>query len=79
MLVIIVAIFVSYYYLFQAPAQRSKENQPSSGIESGIGVDVGIDVEVGEGLENPLGDMPSANPLKDVVNPFEDTYKNPFE
>ena len=31
-------------------------------------------------VTNPLENMPSANPLDGVVNPFEDTeYKNPFK
>jgi len=30
-------------------------------------------------VTNPVGDLPKANPFSAKTNPFQDTYKNPFE
>ena len=46
------------------------------GVETGRAA---AQVEAGDIVSNPIGNMPSTNPFDEVVNPFDETYQNPFE
>lgn len=38
-----------------------------------------VNDNIGSATENPLENMPAANPMENVANPFRDSYKNPFK
>ena len=51
-------------------------------IGYGKGVEIGraaSQIEAGDVVSNPMENMPSANPYDEMVNPFDEAYKNPFE
>ncbi len=54
----------------EKPPEKKASNEYSTGVNLG---------GVGQGTENPLKDMPVANPLENVANPYRDPYKNPFK
>lgn len=92
-LVILLGLVGVYYYFGPwrkekpAPVEEEKVEEEKaekaevkvSKIEvGGVEMGVGVEIDVGAATENPV-DIPSTNPLKDVANPFRDSYKNPFE
>ncbi len=73
-LVFIVSAGVYYGILRKRAGKGAQQFVGSAGFD--IGTNIG---DISELTANPLKNMPSANPLEKVVNPFRDLYKNPFK
>lgn len=76
MIILIVTVLVVgvgvYYFSYQKGYKVGYE----AGKEIGKAA---AKTEAGAVVENPLEQMPSANPFEEVVNPFKELYKNPFK
>lgn len=78
---IIVATLVAVVGVYFSYGEKWLKEGAKRGLQ-GFGIDFNIVIDtsgVGKGTENALENMPSANPLEGVVNPFRDAYKNPFK
>ena len=72
LIVVLVVLVVVYYFSYQQGWKVGFEKGKEVGRTA-------AKVEAGEAVTNPLEKIPSANPFEDAVNPFRDSYKNPFK
>ncbi len=79
--VVIAAAGGFYYFQYQRKDAGEESSLPEGAMpkielpqaEKGAPV-----VDLGKATENPWENMPSTNPLEGAVNPYEDSYQNPF-
>ena len=72
-LIIVIIVSLAVYYF-------SWQQGYKAGFEKGKEVGkAAAKVEAGETVQNPFEEIPSTNPFEDAINPFRDSYKNPFK
>ncbi len=79
-IVAILLVIAGVYYFSRGEKPKEETKDQPQKVDEGADFNIGVDAgNVGQGTESALKNMPSANPLEEVANPFRDAYKNPFK